>query len=72
MVSVQITSVNGGNFGGFRMKHKWKRFGDGTYRCTKCKELASCTADWCDTDGIIKWFQKTAKRNDCSGKINVC
>ena len=47
------------------MKHKWEDIGDCTYRCSKCKKLTSCTADWCDTDGIVEWLQKTASRNDC-------
>lgn len=49
------------------MKHKWEDFGSGTYRCAKCKTLTSCTADMCDSDGIIEWYRKTAKRNDCKG-----
>ena len=38
-------------------------------RCEVCKEISMCSADWCDSDGIIKWMEKTAKRNDCKGKI---
>lgn len=55
------------------MKHKWKSFWAADEpilpaRCSVCKEIAMCEADWCDSDGIVKWMKKLTKRNDCKGK----
>ena len=55
------------------MKHKWKAFFIANEpilpaRCEACKEILMCSADWCDSIGIVKWEEKLIKRNDCPGK----
>lgn len=58
------------------MKHKWEAFFAANepiqpVRCSVCGTIAMCTADWCDSYGIVNWEEKTAKRDDCPGKNSV-
>jgi len=55
------------------MKHKWKPFWMVNepifpFRCSKCKEITMCEADWCDSNGVVEWIEKIIKRNDCKEK----
>lgn len=38
-------------------------------RCKECGTIALCEADWCDSSGILEWQIKTAKCDDCKGKL---
>ena len=63
------------------MKHRWEPAG--VYENKYCEaECAVChrhvpdtdtggTADWCDTDGLMKFWEKLNKLNDCPGKKRV-
>ncbi len=36
-------------------------------QCSKCKEIVICDADWCDSDGIVKWLNKIRRRKCSQG-----
>lgn len=50
------------------MKHKWEQTSGLNYRCTRCLEMGGVSADWCDSDGVLKDIARIANRNDCKGK----
>jgi len=54
-----------------KKKHVWKDFFVAdepiAVRCTQCKTIAVCEADWCDSDGIVRWMNKI-KRQVCKSK----
>lgn len=59
------------------MKHKWKPSGIAENKfceatCAICHKLAPFkikSAHWMDTDGIMRYWEKLEKLNDCSGEI---
>ena len=61
------------------MKHNWLNFfvanEPEAYRCPECKHIVICEADWCDSDGIVKWRNKILKEK-CPGrakkKVHSC
>ena len=54
-----------------RIKHDWHDWHvvdePIAVRCSVCKTIAVCEADWCDSAGIVKWINKM-KRQECKGK----
>lgn len=59
------------------MKHKWKPVGFRQWKyceaeCIVCSRAVPDTdtggsAFWCDTDGLVKFWEKLNKLNDCKG-----
>lgn len=49
------------------MKHKWEQTSGMNYRCSRCKEMDSVQADWCDAGGVNAELARIAYRNDCKG-----
>ena len=54
------------------MRHKWKTFFMAREpiwpaQCEVCKEISMCSADWCDSIGIVNWIEKIINQDDCKG-----
>ena len=60
------------------MKHKWQPAGvcENKYceaECSVCRRHepnAILSADWCDTNGVVRFWEKLNKLDDCNGHLH--